>query len=165
MKRSTETPAAIDMLAGLLADGRARPTRQLARCGGDRHAGASGQSRHRREFLAGARQRPRLSRSLVARRHRSAARLAGIGDERAALHRPPSVGRRGAREKSRSRHARVRRRRLARGWAPALFRPARAGHGAPPARVVGDAASLARRRRPVRQSRHPQRFASFDPRR
>ena len=45
------------------------------------------------------------------------------------------------------------------------LRPARASHGAPPARVVGDAASLARRRRPVRQSRHPQRFASFDPRR
>ena len=138
---------------------------RVARCGRDRHADAFGQGRHRPEFLAGARQRPRLSRGLVARRDRRAARLARFRDGRAALHRPPFVGRGRAREKSRSRHARSRRRAPCARRGVWLFRPACAGHGAPPARAVGDAASLARRRRPVRQSLHPQRVASFDPRR
>ena len=165
MKRQPRRPAAIDTLAGVLADGGARPTRRRRSTAAEidtlAHLAKAGTGA---EFPAGARQRPRLSRSLVARRHRRAARLAGIRDERAALHRPPSVGRRGAREKSRSRHARAVADAL-RAEGRLALRPARAGHGAPPARALGDAASLARRRRPVRQSRHPQRFASFDPRR
>ena len=44
-------------------------------------------------------------------------------------------------------------------------RSARTGHGAAPPRALGDAASLARPRRALRRSRHPQRVASFDPRR
>ena len=98
---------------GAPAAGGAGPFGRVADFGRDRNAHASRQDRHGPELAAGAGKRPRLSRGLVARFDRGAARLARPRDGRAALRRPSSVGRSGAREKSRPWHARCCGRRLA----------------------------------------------------
>ena len=156
---------AIDALAGFLPLAARDRLGRDAEPGGNRNAHASRQDRHGPELAAGAGIRSRLSRGLGARLYGCAARLAGVGNDRAALHRPSSVGRGRAREKSRAWHARGGRRGLARRRSPEIDRPACAGDGASAPRAVVQPASLARARRAVQQSVDSQCAASRHSRR